>query len=133
MRGVCVCIDPQLVINMPKKLTAWGGVDALVHALESYVSVFSTDYTRGLSLQAIKIIFQYLPRAYHNGSNDFHVGSPAQFLSFHLSMRCGACYLGVVFHGCDLWPLGPAPCLIWACAPCLHLVWICTLQTDLFS
>jgi acetaldehyde dehydrogenase/alcohol dehydrogenase len=39
-------VDPQLVLNIPKKLTAWGGIDALTHALESYVSVFATDYTK---------------------------------------------------------------------------------------
>lgn len=39
-------VDPQLVINMPKSLTAFGGIDALVHALESYVSIMATDYTR---------------------------------------------------------------------------------------
>lgn len=39
-------MDPQLVINMPKSLTAFGGIDALVHALESYVSIMATDYTR---------------------------------------------------------------------------------------
>lgn len=55
-------------MNIPKKLTAWGGIDALVHAIESYVSVAANDYTRGLSLQAIRLIFEYLPRAYHLGA-----------------------------------------------------------------
>lgn len=43
-------IDPQLIKHMPKSLTAYGGIDALTHALESYVSICSTDYTKGLSL-----------------------------------------------------------------------------------
>ncbi len=60
-------IDPQLVMTMPKSLVAYGGIDALTHALESYVSICATDYTRGLSKEAIKSIFKYLSRSYHLG------------------------------------------------------------------
>jgi acetaldehyde dehydrogenase/alcohol dehydrogenase len=67
--NMAIC-DANLVDSMPKRLTAYGGLDALVHALESYVSVCATDYTRGLSLQAIKLCFQYLPRSYKNGAAD---------------------------------------------------------------
>ena len=49
-------------MKMPKGLVAYGGIDALTHALESYVSVLATDYTRGLSREAIGIIFEFLPR-----------------------------------------------------------------------
>ncbi|KAI8114179.1 hypothetical protein M9434_002305 [Picochlorum sp. BPE23] len=63
-------IDPQLVKHMPKSLTANGGIDAVTHALESYVSAYATDYTRGLSLQALHLLFQYLPRAYKLGPED---------------------------------------------------------------
>ena len=52
----------QLVMAMPKGLVAFGGIDALTHALESYVSVLATDYTRGLSREAIGLIFEFLPR-----------------------------------------------------------------------
>jgi acetaldehyde dehydrogenase/alcohol dehydrogenase len=57
-------VDPQLVVDMPRGLTAFGGIDALVHALESYVSIMSTDFTRGLSREATSLLFKHLPRAY---------------------------------------------------------------------
>jgi len=63
-------IDPDLVNHMPKSLTANGGIDAVTHALESYVSAYATDYTRGLSLQALHLLFEFLPRAYKEGAND---------------------------------------------------------------
>ncbi len=63
-------IDANFVDNMPKGLTAAGGIDALVHALESYVSVMATNYTNSLALEAIKQIFRYLPAAYHKGAQD---------------------------------------------------------------
>jgi len=63
-------VDPQLVMTMPKPLTAWGGIDALTHALESYVSVFASEYTKGLSREAVLLLFKYLPRAYSDGMND---------------------------------------------------------------
>lgn len=66
---MAIC-DANLVDNMPRSLTAFGGLDALVHALESYVSVCATDYTKGLSLQAIKMCFEFLPRSYKNGAAD---------------------------------------------------------------
>ena len=63
-------IDPQFVMSLPKSATADTGFDVLTHALEAYVSVMASDYTDGLALQAIDIVFNYLPRAYHNGLND---------------------------------------------------------------
>ncbi|MBP5615123.1 MAG: bifunctional acetaldehyde-CoA/alcohol dehydrogenase [Alphaproteobacteria bacterium] len=63
-------IDANFADSMPKSLTAAGGMDALVHALESYVSVMATNYTNSLALEAIKQIFRYLPSAYHNGAAD---------------------------------------------------------------
>ena len=57
-------------MSMPKPLTAWGGIDALTHALESYVSVFASEYTKGLSREAVLLLFKYLPRAYADGQND---------------------------------------------------------------
>ena len=63
-------VDADLMMSAPKGLTASSGIDALTHALEAYVSVMATDYTDGLALQAIKIIFEYLPRAYENGQED---------------------------------------------------------------
>ncbi len=63
-------VDANLVDKMPKSLTAAGGIDTLVHALEAYVSTMATNYTNSLALEAIKQIFRYLPRAYENGEND---------------------------------------------------------------
>lgn len=63
-------VDADLMMNMPKGLTAASGIDALTHALEAYASMLSTDYTKGLALQATKSIFEYLPSAYENGAKD---------------------------------------------------------------
>ena len=63
-------VDADLMMNMPKGLTAASGIDALTHALEAYVSVMATDYTDGHALKAIKNIFKYLPSAYENGASD---------------------------------------------------------------
>ena len=63
-------VDADLMMQMPKGLTSASGIDALTHALEAYASMLATDYTNGLSLQAIKTIFEYLPRAYNNGTTD---------------------------------------------------------------
>ena len=63
-------IDPQFVMSLPKSATADTGLDVLTHALEAYVSVMASDYTDGLALQAIEMVFEYLPRAYENGAKD---------------------------------------------------------------
>lgn len=63
-------IDADLHMSAPKGLTAASGIDAVTHALEAYAAMLATDYTDGLALKALKIIFEYLPRAYENGSTD---------------------------------------------------------------
>lgn len=63
-------IDTDLHMSAPKGLTAASGIDAVTHALEAYASVMATDYTDGLALQALKVIFEYLPAAYENGQTD---------------------------------------------------------------
>ena len=63
-------VDADLHMSAPKSLTAASGIDAVTHALEAYVSMLATDYTDGLALQALKVIFEYLPKAYDNGQND---------------------------------------------------------------
>ena len=60
-------IDPQFCTSMPKSITADTGLDVLTHAIEAYVSVMASDYTDGLALHAIGMVFEYLPRAYDNG------------------------------------------------------------------
>ena len=63
-------IDADMHMNAPKGLTSASGIDAVTHALEAYASVMATDYTDGLAIQALKVIFEYLPRAYDNGPSD---------------------------------------------------------------
>ena len=63
-------VDADLMMNAPKGLTSASGIDALVHSIEAYGSMMATEFTDGLALQAIKTIFEYLPRAYENGAND---------------------------------------------------------------
>lgn len=63
-------IDADMMMNAPKGLTSASGIDALTHALEAYASMMATGYTDGLALQAMKSIFEYLPRAYDNGAQD---------------------------------------------------------------
>ena len=63
-------IDPQFVMTLPKSATADTGLDVLTHAIEAYVSNMANDYTDGLALQAIDLVFDYLKRAYDNGEKD---------------------------------------------------------------
>ena len=63
-------VDADMMMDAPRGLTAASGIDAVTHALEAYASVMATDYTAGLALQSLKVIFEYLPRAYENGSKD---------------------------------------------------------------
>lgn len=63
-------VDADMMMNAPKGLTSASGIDAVTHALEAYASVMATDYTDGLALRSLKMIFEYLPRAYDNGPND---------------------------------------------------------------
>ena len=63
-------VDCNMMMNAPKGLTSASGIDAVTHALEAYASMMATDYTDGLAIQALKTIFEYLPRAYENGEND---------------------------------------------------------------
>ncbi|MEB3343360.1 bifunctional acetaldehyde-CoA/alcohol dehydrogenase [Okeania sp.] len=101
-------VDPELVLNMPKGLTAFGGIDALTHAVEAYVSVLASEYTNGLALKAIGLIFKYLPSAYNNGANDpkarekMHYAATIAGMAFANSFL-GICHsiahqLGAIFH-----------------------------------
>lgn len=88
-------IDPHLVMNMPKSLTAFGGIDALTHAIESYVSVCATDFTRGLSREAIRLLFKYLPRAYANGADDPEAREHVHYAATIAGMAFANGFLGI--------------------------------------
>lgn len=61
-------VDPTFVLNMPKSLTAFSGIDALVHGVEALASVVSTEYSNAMALESIRIIFKYLPVSYNQGA-----------------------------------------------------------------
>lgn len=63
-------VDSDLMLNIPKGLTRASGIDAMTHALEAYASMYATPFTDAMAKQAIQEIFEYLPRAYHNGASD---------------------------------------------------------------
>ncbi|QQM73939.1 bifunctional acetaldehyde-CoA/alcohol dehydrogenase [Aeromonas caviae] len=63
-------VDANLVMGMPKSLCAFGGIDAVTHAMEAYVSVLANEYSDGQALQALKLLKEYLPSSYINGAND---------------------------------------------------------------
>ena len=63
-------VDADMMMHAPKGLTAASGIDAVTHALEAYASVMATDYTDGLALRSLKLVFENLPRAYDKGAND---------------------------------------------------------------
>ncbi len=88
-------IDPNFVDNMPKGLTAAGGIDALVHAIEAYVSVMATNFTNSSSLEAIKQIFRYLPRAYQNGANDPQAREKVHYAATIAGMAFANAFLGL--------------------------------------
>ena len=63
-------VDADMMMNAPKGLTSASGIDAVTHDLEAIASMMATDYTDGLAMRSLKMIFEYLPRAYDNGPND---------------------------------------------------------------
>ena len=63
-------VDADMMMNAPKGLTAASGIDAVTHALEAYASMLATDYTDGLALRSLKLVFKNLPAAYENGASD---------------------------------------------------------------
>jgi acetaldehyde dehydrogenase/alcohol dehydrogenase len=70
LRPDVAIIDPQFAMSVPKSVTGDTGMDVLTHALEAYVSTMASDYTDGLALQAMDLVFGYLPRAYEFGARD---------------------------------------------------------------
>ncbi|KRM90532.1 bifunctional acetaldehyde-CoA/alcohol dehydrogenase [Fructilactobacillus florum] len=85
-------VDPQFVMSVPQGTVAASGLDALTHAIESYVSTMASDYTRPLSLQAIKLIFDNLTAAYHG---DQHARAEMHTASTIAGMAFANAFLGI--------------------------------------
>jgi acetaldehyde dehydrogenase/alcohol dehydrogenase len=88
-------IDAELMMQMPRGLTSASGIDALTHALEAYVSVLASEYTNGLALEAIRLIFKYLPQAYNEGSTNVKAREKMAHASTIAGMAFANAFLGV--------------------------------------
>ncbi|MFL0248262.1 bifunctional acetaldehyde-CoA/alcohol dehydrogenase [Candidatus Clostridium stratigraminis] len=88
-------IDAELMMKMPKGLTAASGIDALTHAIEAYVSVLASEYTNGLALEAMRLIFKYLPAAYSEGSSNVKAREKMAHAATMAGMAFANAFLGV--------------------------------------
>ena len=88
-------IDTDFHMSAPRGLTAASGIDAVTHALEAYAAMLATDYTDGLALKALKIIFEYLPRAYDNGQTDVEAREKMANAATMAGMAFANAFLGV--------------------------------------
>ena len=96
-------VDADMMMNAPKGLTAASGIDAVTHALEAYASMMATDYTDGLALRSLKLIFENLPSAYENGAKDPKAREN--------------------MANAPAWPVWPLPTHFWACATPWRTSW----------
>ncbi|MGM9978008.1 MAG: bifunctional acetaldehyde-CoA/alcohol dehydrogenase [Clostridium sp.] len=88
-------VDAELMMSMPKGLTAASGIDALVHAIEAYVSVMASEYTNGLALESIRLIFKYLPQAYEEGTTNVKAREKMAHASSMAGMAFANAFLGI--------------------------------------
>ncbi len=88
-------VDADMMMNAPKGLTSASGIDAVTHSLEAYASMMATDYTDGLALRSLKIIFEYLPRAYNEGANDAEAREKMANAATMAGMAFANAFLGV--------------------------------------
>ena len=88
-------IDAELMMNMPRGLTAASGVDALTHAIEAYVSVLASEYTNGLALESIRLIFKYLPLAYKEGTDNVKAREKMAHAATIAGMAFANSFLGI--------------------------------------
>lgn len=102
---MAIC-DPELVMGMPKSLTAFGGIDAVTHALEAMVSIVSSEFTNPQALEALRLLFKYLPESYATGDRKarekVHYAATLAGMSF-ANAFLGICHslahkLGAAYH-----------------------------------
>lgn len=88
-------VDADLQMSAPKGLTAASGIDAISHGMEAFASMLATDYTDSLALRSLKIMFEYLPRAYENGANDPEAREKTANAATMAGMAFANAFLGV--------------------------------------
>ena len=88
-------VDADLQMSAPKGLTAASGIDAVSHALEAFASMLATDYTDSLALRSLKMMFEYLPRAYENGEGDPEAREKTANAATMAGMAFANAFLGV--------------------------------------
>lgn len=88
-------IDPEMVMNMPKSLCAAGGIDALVHSIEAFTSILASNFSDGQALEAIRLIFKYLPSSYKDGAKNPMAREKMHYASTMAGMAFANAFLGV--------------------------------------
>ena len=88
-------VDAELMMTSPKGLTACAGIDVLVHSIEAYVSIMASEYTNGLALEAIRLVFKYLPDAYNEGTTDIKAREKMAHASCMAGMAFSNAFLGI--------------------------------------
>ena len=88
-------VDVDNAMTAPKGLTSASGIDVMTHAIEAYVSIMATDYTDGLAMKAVKMVFENLPSAYENGANDPKAREEMANASCMAGMAFANAFLGV--------------------------------------
>ncbi len=88
-------VDAELMMTSPKGLTACAGIDVLVHAMEAYVSIMASEFTNGLALEAIRLVFKYLPQAYSEGTTNVKAREKMAHASCMAGMAFSNAFLGV--------------------------------------
>ena len=88
-------IDPEFVLHMPKSLTAFSGLDVLTHAIEAYTSIFSTNFTEGQALEAMRLVFKYLKNSNDKGAQDINAREKMHYAATIAGMAFANAFLGL--------------------------------------
>ena len=88
-------VDPEFVMNMPKSLTAFSGLDVMVHAIESYTSILSTNFTEGQALEALRLVFKYLKLSYDEGAKNPNAREKMHYAATIAGMAFANAFLGL--------------------------------------